>query len=82
MTPTNREVENVLAILKGYAKSFEVVFTWVLEVLAILKGSTQGSHTLKRQGVGGGGGGQRRFNPVLRGGGGVTKFRTANFPIL
>ena len=76
MTPTNREVENVLAILKGYATSFEVVFTWVLEVLAILKGSTQGSHTLKRQGVG-----QRRFNPVLRGGG-VTKFRTANFPIL
>ena len=52
-------------------KSFEVVLTRELEVLAIVMGGTISFHPLQ-----GGGGGRKRFYPVLGGGGGsATSFR-------
>ena len=73
-------MEKVLAMLKGGGggdtESFEVVLTWELEVLAILKKGAKCFHLLKRGRGGGGGGGY----PVLRGGN--KKFQTHHFPIL
>ena len=54
--------EKVLAMLKGGTKNIGLVFTRLLEVLAILKGEggTKSFHSLK--------GGQNKLYPVLRGG--------------
>ena len=40
--------EKLLAMLKGGTRSFDVVLTQELEVLAILMGGTKGFHLLKR----------------------------------
>ena len=72
--PTKMGAEKVLVMLKGGGgaqKSFEVVLTWELEVLAILMGGTYSFHLLK--------GGHEKFYPVSRG---RTKFWTRDFPIL
>ena len=78
-------------MLKGGTKSFGVVFTGYLEVLAILKGGrgTKSFHALKGEGaqkvlpcLEGGGGGTNKFYPVSREGGGHKKFRAREFPIL
>ena len=59
--------EKVSAMLKGGTKSVGGVFTWYLQVLAILKrlggGGAKTFHSLKRRG-------REQFYPVLRGGGG------------
>ena len=68
-------LEKVYAMLKGCAKSFEVVLMQELEVIAILKEGTENVNPLK-------GGGRKRFYPVLRTGRGRKKFRTCDFPIL
>ena len=61
---------------KGDTKSFEVVLTRELEVLAIVMGEGGGFHPLK--------GGVQKVLPCLeRGrGGGRKKFQTRDFPIL
>ena len=58
-------MENVLAMLKKGHKTIWVVFTWLIEVLLMLKRGTKRFHLLKRRG-----GGCKRFYPVLRRGGG------------
>ena len=55
-------VQKVLAMLKGGTKSFKVVLTRELEVLAILMGAAKGFHLLKV-----GGGGTTSYKPVSRG---------------
>ena len=74
--PYNRGgAEKVLAMLKGDAKSFEVVLTRELEVLAILKGGAKSFHPLKKRG----GGGMQKALPCLEG---CEMFLTHNFSIL
>ena len=57
--------ENVLAMLKG-AQSLEVVLTWELVGLDILKGDAKCFNPLK-------GGGTQTVLPCLKGGGGFTR---------
>ena len=58
----------------GGIKSFEVVLTRELEVLAIVLGGAKMFPPFKR------GGGRKHFYPVLKGG--RKKFQTQHFPIL
>ena len=75
MTPTKRGAEKVLAMLKEVGASFGVVLTRDLEVLAIVMGCGHKKCL---------GGGAQKVLPCLEGGGGggCTKFRTRDFPIL
>ena len=71
--------QKVLAMLKGATKSFEVVLTQKLEVLAIVMGgSIKSFQPLK------GGRGRTKLYPLLKvgGWGGRKQFQTRNFPIL
>ena len=61
-TKKGEGADNVLTMLKGGTKDFEVVSTQELEVVAILcRWGEEGFHPLK--------GGCKKYNPVLRGGG-------------
>ena len=75
--PCEEGAKKVSAMLNGGGgggtKSFEVVSTQELEILAIVMGGAKGFHPLK------GGGGRNKFYPVLKG---CKKFRTRDFPIL
>ena len=60
-------------MLKGGTKSFEVVLTWELEVLAILMGGGRKKFPPFKRGV-------QKVLPCLEGGGGAKSFRPVIFP--